>query len=107
MTSIFKFTHMESNSSHRSKVAGVLWDLTLSWYFNTFSHSMGPSLKEFTATLIHQTGVPGQGLNMFQSDTGQLVHKAFKRASASASELSKAWCLLGCMSAKTKDSLLS
>lgn len=36
-------------------MAGALWDLTLSWYFNISSPSLGPlSSKEVTATLIHQ-----------------------------------------------------
>lgn len=54
MTSIFRFPCMGSKSCHRSKMSGVLWDLTFLWYFNISSPRMGPSLKEFTSILIHQ-----------------------------------------------------
>lgn len=55
MTSICKFPHMGSNPPHRSRVAVVLWCLTLSWYFNVSSPILDPpSLEECSATLIHQ-----------------------------------------------------
>lgn len=51
-------------------MAGVLWDLKLSWYFNVSSPSLGPpSLKGVTATLIHQRLVLQDQVSMCSSET--------------------------------------
>lgn len=47
------FLHGRKITSQK-QMAGVLWNLTFSWYFNIFSSSMGPSLTEFISILKHQ-----------------------------------------------------